>query len=576
MSITLDDVYFKYDDKYILKGCSITFNRQNKIGIVGFNGIGKSTLLNLLTNNLNFEKGTITKPSNLKLAYLTQDIKQKDISIKEYMYELNKKSYKLEEYQITSMLNKFKIYDENKLIKNLSGGEAKRVSIARCLLEDSDILVLDEPTNHLDNDMIMSLETILKKTNKGIIMVTHDRYFLENICDKMVELDNAKLYSYDANYSRFLELKQERMLSEQKYEAKIKSILKNEIEWVRRSPQARTTKSKSRVDRFNEMSNIEFNKDKKLEITSNKTRLGKKLIEIYDAKKSINVKLLFSGFNLMLNKSDIIGFVGANGCGKSTLFKIILDKDTLDSGEIIKGETLRIGYFSQDMNSLDDELRVIDYLKNLDNFDYENNSDFKTLLESFMFDSSMQHSKIKNLSIGTKRRLQLLGVLVSNPNVLILDEPTNDLDIYTLEVLEEYLYNFNGPILLVSHDRYFLDKICNKLCVFENGNIIPSNLSFSEYIKNRKETDNTSSFKLKTKVKNNDSSRLKKRLEKIEESINAIEDKVENLKIEEKNHLSNYKKLLEISNQIQDYKKEIESLEFEYLEILEEVQNNEK
>lgn len=554
MVITFDNVSFKYVDKPILDNVSFSLTDTDKIGIVGVNGTGKSTLLSLIMEDLNPNSGHIIKSGKMNINYLPQNqVFPKNKTIDEIMSE-----FESVEYERNTILNKLKLFDHSMVIENMSGGEKKRLSLAIALLKKSDILILDEPTNHLDNDMIEWLEKYLKNLNKGLVLVTHDRYFLERICTKMLELDNGKVYTYQANYTKFLELKKERIERELHAEQKLKNTLRRELKWIQRGCQARTTKSKSRIERFEKMSKIEFQKESNFNFSSLNTRLGKKLIEIKNGSKSYE-KPLFKDFNFLLQRYDRIGIVGNNGCGKTTLFKIIMGEESLDSGELIKGETLNIGYFSQFLDEMDNEKRVIDYIK--ESYSYVETIDgvisAEKLLENFLFDSSKQYSYIKLLSGGEKRRLQLVKMLAKNPNLLILDEPTNDLDIYTLEVLEEYLDSFKGPVLIVSHDRYFLDNVCDKLLVFEGSNINEYNISFSEFLMLDKE--NQKKEKKDTRIKTvKMSSKDKNELYELEPLINKLEEDLKRLEAEEKTITVDYIRLMEITKEKEKLNKELE------------------
>lgn len=551
MVITLENISFRYIEKYLFNKASISFTDTDKVGIVGVNGTGKSTLLKIICGLEHVESGSVTISGNMVINYLEQDpIFPDNVSILDTLMAYSTKEHPINDYEAKSILSKLKLTDYDMLTNNLSGGEKKRLALASVLVKYCDILILDEPTNHLDNEMITWLEKYLMKFNKGLLMVTHDRYFLERVCQRMVEIDNGKIYSYMANYSRFLELKEERLTAEAHQQKKLKSILKTELEWMRRGALARTTKSKSRIDRFNKLNEIEFAGKSTLEIQTIKTRLGKKLVEIENASKSYGNKVLFKNFNISILRTDVIGFVGANGAGKTSLFKMIMQQEKLDSGNLSLGETLKIGYFSQKMDLIDPEIRVIDYIKEesqiIETLDGKISA--KSLLETFMFDSDMQYSKVKMLSGGEKRRLQLLRVLMTNPNLLILDEPTNDLDIYTLEILENYLEGFHGPILVVSHDRYFLDKICNRLFVFENGYINEYMGTFSEYIALDKAT--TKVVKEDRNIqKNKMSSKERSEFSNIEKEIEELEKQLKSIELEEKNNETNFHKLVELATQ---------------------------
>jgi len=566
MNITFDNVTFKYIERKILDSASFSITENDKVGVVGVNGTGKSTILKLI---LDIEKpisGTIIKSGGIRINYLPQDPKF-DVNKKliDIIMEDSKPDNPILDYEAKSILSKMGFDDSEITTANFSGGQLKRVALAKVLVTPCDFLVLDEPTNHLDNELITWLEKYLIKFKKGIFMVTHDRYFLQRVCNKMLELDFGKTYLYEANYDKFLELKAERLVLEKAAEKKLKSILKSEAEWMNRGVEARRTKSKSRIERFNELSKIEFNEEKTMEFSSISSRLGKKLISLKSISKSYGDKLLFDNFSFDLNRDDIIGVVGDNGAGKTTLFKILMGEVLPDSGEVIKGETLKIGYFSQHLELIDPEIRVIDYIKeyksNIETLDGTISA--SDLLERFLFDSNLQYSKVKMLSGGEKRRLQLVKVLISNPNMLLFDEPTNDLDIYTLELLEDYLMSFKGPIMVVSHDRYFLDKICNKLLCFEGNYIVESLKTFSKYLEEKnisiamdKPKENN------TRKRNRLPSAIKKEYEEVEANIAQLEERLSFLKQEINNPKRDYTELM-------DFQKEIDESEIKYDKLME-------
>lgn len=579
MVITLKNAFFKYLDKPILNNVNISFDDSSHTGVVGVNGTGKSTLLKILIGEEKLQKGSIDKSGGMRISYLPQEpIFDESKTIIESFEGLGDSEHPLNDYEIKSILTKLKLNDFNKSIKLMSGGERKRLALCMVLVTYADILILDEPTNHLDNDMIVYLEKYLKKFPRGIIMVTHDRYFLERVCNKMIELDDGDIYTYDAFYSKFLELKKERLEALSHQEKKWKSLYKHELEWMRRGAQARSVKQKGRIKRFEELEKQKFKNKESLDISSVSTRLGRKLIEIYDASKVFDNKVLFKNFNFMLGREDIVGVVGDNGAGKSTLFKIIMGDESLTAGEIIRGDTLKIGYFKQNMEAPDPNMTAIEYIKE-DALVIETLDGVITasqMLDKFLFTSDMKYTKISRLSGGERRRLMLIKVLMKNPNLLILDEPTNDLDIDTLEALEDYLLDFKGPILVVSHDRYFLDKICTRLLAFEDGYINEYNYTFSEYLENKEHPKKEYSGLKEKRVRVGLSSKEKNDLYELPSKIEAYETLIKQKKEEMIEFETNYHKLIEIQEEIDKLAAELDSLETRYLELLEKKEEYEK
>ena len=558
MAISFDNVSFKYIEKMLLDHVSFSITDADKIGIVGVNGTGKSTLLKLILGEEKPISGAILQSGGIRINYLPQNpMFEEDVSLLNHVLEGSTKEHPIEEYEAKSILNKLGFTEYTLTTKYLSGGQKKRLALAKALLTYCDFLLLDEPTNHLDNEMILWLEKYLIKFKKGLLMVTHDRYFLQRACTKMLELDYGKVYVYEANYELFLKYKADRLANEQKAQSKLKSILRKEAEWMHRGVEARRTKSKSRIERFEQLSEISFQITKEMTFSSKETYLGKTIIEIKNGSKYFNDLCLFQNFNLSLKRNDIIGIVGDNGAGKTTLFKILIGEEKLSEGELKLGETLNIGYFSQSEDWMNPDIRVIDYIKEeqaiIETLDGTISA--SELLERFLFDSEAQYSKIKMLSGGEKRRLQLVKVLMRNPNVLLLDEPTNDLDIYTIEILEDYIQSFKGPVLVVSHDRYFLDKICNQLLVYQNHTIRPYLQSFSEFLEYNQKEKNSIAISKKIKPKDNKfPAKLRNELAKLEENIKTYETQLQKIKEELSLTSTDYVKLMELEAE----KKEIE------------------
>lgn len=572
MVITFKDVSFRYTDKNLLDKVSFSITDQDKTGLVGLNGTGKSTLIKLIEDEIRPQSGEIIKSGNMIISYLEQE---PDIPLNtkllEYVMKNNDKDHKVNDYEAKSMLTKLKLEPES-LTNNLSGGQRKRLALAKCLVTYCDFLILDEPTNHLDNDMILYLEKYLQRYNHGLFMVTHDRYFLERVCNNMLELDNGHIYTYKANYSEFLNLKALRLEREEKAEKKLKRLLKNELEWIHRGVEARRTKQKYRIERFNELSKIKFSERKGFEFDSVSKYLGKTIIEIKNGSKSFGDKVIFKNFNLNVLRTARIGIVGDNGAGKTTLFKIIMQQESLDSGELILGETLRIGYFSQHFDTIDENIRVIDYVKEVSSTieTLEGTVTASSLLERFLFDANLQYTMVKSLSGGQRRRLQLVRVLAANPNVLILDEPTNDLDIETLEVLEDYIDSFMGPVLCVSHDRYFLDKVCDELLYYKNGEINSYMGSFSEFIASDLGTSSQAISKNQGyKNEHKMTSKEKNELYDLEQELPKLDEKMEGLRKELASYTTEYTLMMDVQKKIDELDEEILTKTERYFELME-------
>ena len=563
----------KYNNlKCIVKDVSFTIQEQDKIAFIGINGTGKSTLLKMLAGLTDYE-GTILKKKDIRISYLPQNPDfQNHLTVLQQVYEYIDKD--IPEYEVKAILNKFGITDYTMTISQLSGGQQKRVALAMTLLKPCDLLLLDEPTNHLDNEMIEYLEKYLMKFNKALFMVTHDRYFLERITHKIYELDRCQVYTYDANYSLFLQQKAQREEVALATERKRKLFLKKELEWVRAGVQARTTKSKDRLQRFEDLSAIEdIQKIDNVKLINTSSRLGKKTIELKDVSMSYD-DILFYPFSYLFKKNEHIGILGKNGCGKSTLLNIIAGLLQPTQGEVVVGETIKIGYFKQGHGDMNPHMRVIDYIKEtaqILNTD-EGQLTAKQMCERFLFDSSLQYTPIERLSGGEKRRLYLLKVLMEAPNVLLLDEPTNDLDITTLQILEDYLDHFQGIIITVSHDRYFLDRICDGLFVFFNQQITYQIGGYSQYIQMDhqviKEKNNTTKQYPKKQRKNKLTYMEKKELTELEEKIPNLEKQI--LDIEEKmNDVIEFSIIQELTNQRDELTQQLELSSERWMELIE-------
>lgn len=484
--INVEHISKLYGDKMILEDLSCSVDEGDKIGIIGINGTGKSTLLRIIAGEEEADEGKIIFSNGMTIDWMGQNPEfDEESSILKYVCEGKKieDDYGYES-DAKAMLTVLELENFDEKIKNLSGGQKKRAALCKVLLQKPDILILDEPTNHLDNKMSDWLENYLKSFRGVLLMVTHDRYFLDKVTNHIWEVEGGKVYYYDENYSGYLERKAEREERELASERKRQSILRSEVKWVMRGARARSTKQKARLERFEQLKAMDSPKTaKQVEMGSVGTRLGKKTIELYDISKAYGDKVLFKHFSYIFKRFERIGFVGHNGCGKSTLMKILADLEQADSGVIEWGETIKIGYFAQECEVMDERERVIDYIK--DAAEYVRTSEglvsASKMLERFLFSSDMQYTPIAKISGGERRRLYLLKVLMQSPNVLILDEPTNDLDIATLRVLEDFLDEFAGIVITVSHDRYFLDRTVDRIAAFENGNIVVYEGDYTEY-----------------------------------------------------------------------------------------------
>ena len=575
MILSLEDVSFTYSFKPILDHVNLVINEKEKWGIVGQNGVGKSTLLKIMTGLEKPDSGNVTILKKYKISYCPQNT---DFEPHKTIYE-TVRSYMTEEteiYQIQAILNKLGLSDYNQSIDILSGGQKKRVALAISLIKEADVYVLDEPTNHLDQDMILWLEKFLAKVSKTVILVTHDRYFLTRITNHIMELDDSHLYTYVGGYADYLEQREIRRENALTAEKKRQNFLRTEIEWIRAGAQARSTKQKSRIERFEKISAIEAPREiNTLELKSLATRLGNTTIELDHISKAFGDNVLFEDFSYNLLRMDRIGIIGKNGCGKSTLLKIILGQIQPDSGTVKIGETVKIGYFAQQNEVFDDNQRVIDYIKDFGERVYTADHEEITasqMLERFLFFKEEQYKPISKCSGGEKRRLYLCSILMSAPNILILDEPTNDLDTDTMTILEDYLDHFEGAVMAVSHDRYFLDKIADRLFVFDNHKISIVQKTYSDYLDELdKKKEPVSSPKEIKELKKN-TNRLtyneKKELASIEEEMPELETKIQELE-EELNTLSDYAKIKEISDLLEANRNRLEEIENRWLELSE-------
>lgn len=567
--INIEHISKVFGEKQVFDDISCGIHQGDKIGIIGINGTGKTTLLKIIAGLEEPDQGQVIFQKGLRVTYLPQSPKfPEHATVLSYVADGADGADWGRESEAKNALNRLGITDHHEEIDHLSGGQKKRVALARTLVNPADVLILDEPTNHIDNEMAVWLEEYLNQWKGAIIMVTHDRYFLDRVTNKILEIDHGKLYSYTANYSQFLELKAQREEMELASERKRQSVLRMELEWAKRGCRARTTKQRARLERLEALKNGKAPvRDAEVEMNSVETRMGKKTIELHHISKSYGQKKLIDDFEYIVLKNQRLGIIGSNGCGKSTLMKIITGKEEPDQGTVEIGDTVKIGYFAQEVTEMDENQRVIDYIKDV--AEYVPTKDGRItasqMLERFLFTPAMQYTPIGKLSGGERRRLYLLKVLMDAPNVLILDEPTNDLDIPTLTILEDYLDSFLGIVITVSHDRYFLDNIADRIFAFEaGGKLVQYEGGYTDYLEAKERKNGTvvreseESAKKKADRKNwkkDAPEKLKftykeqKEYETIDDEIASLEQKIEELDEQMMQYATNSAKLSEITEQ---------------------------
>ena len=616
--LTAENIEKSFTERKLLNGASFYLEEGEKVGIIGINGTGKSTLLKILAKIEEPDSGKVICANHVVMRYLPQNpvfLPEKTVleSVLEAAagkqdtiyaganaggkHEINEKIWEMES-SAKAFLTRLGITNFTQKTKELSGGQKKRLALAAILLVPCDILLLDEPTNHIDHEMADWLEDYLKKWKGSLIMVTHDRYFLDSVSNRIVEIDKGNIYSYDTNYSGFLERKAMREESEIAGERKRQSVLRKEIEWIKRGAKARSTKQKARIQRYETLRDQSApDVDKKIEISSISTRMGKTTVELSHLHKAYGDRVLIQDFSYIFLKNDRIGFVGKNGCGKTTLMKMIEGRQKPDSGEVILGQTIKLGYYSQEIEEkkevgiayMDPSMRVIDYIKNTAEFVRTEDGliSASAMLERFLFPPEEQYSVIGKLSGGEKRRLNLLRVLMEAPNVLILDEPTNDLDIVTLSILEDYLDNYDGIVITVSHDRYFLDRVVRRIFAFEeNGVLRQYEGGYTDYVNRKREeekdrepqiqTEKESTAKPAAKDTRTHAPKLKfsykeqREYETIETDIAALEERMDEIDEEIAKCATDFVRLNELTEEKTKVNTELEEkLErWEYLEEL--------
>ena len=582
--LSLEHLTHSYTERKLFDDADFYLHEGDKVGVIGINGTGKSTLLKIMAGLETPDEGQVIQASNLMIHYLPQnpEFSEEDTVLQSVQNMVHHHANENELIAAKAMLTRLGITDFEQKTRELSGGQRKRLALVSVLITPCDVLILDEPTNHLDSEMADWLENKLQAFRGALVMVTHDRYFLDSVTNKIIELDKGKIYSYDEKYSGFLQRKAEREESVRASERKRQSILRKEIEWISRGARARSTKQKAHIQRYEALKNQKAPEvDEKLQLSSISSRMGKMTIEIENVSKAYGENTLIRDFSYIFLKHDRIGFVGKNGCGKTTLMKMIAGRIEPDTGSIKVGQTIRIGY-------MDADEKVIDYIKNTAEFVRTSDGlvSASAMLERFLFPPSQQYSAIGKLSGGEKRRLNLLRVLMEAPNVLILDEPTNDLDIETMTILEDYLDDFDGIVITVSHDRYFLDRIVTRIFAFEeNGAIRQYEGGYTDYVKKRPaSTENSFDGKTKSHAGNKEAHMAYKNREKklkfsyqeqreyetIEEDISVLETTIETLDQEMAENGTDYVKLRELSEKKDEAEEQLmEKMErWEYLEEL--------
>ena len=569
--INIEHITKRFGDKFLFEDASFGVQEGDKIGIVGINGTGKSTLLKMIAGEEEPDEGQIIRQNGKKAAYLLQNpVFCADSDIAGYALDGNPDT----DWKVQSNLTKLGILDYTAKMADLSGGQRRRVALAKVLAEDVDILLLDEPTNHLDEGMIIWLEDYLRNYRGVVLMVTHDRYFLDRVTNRILEVDNGKIYGYEAGYSGFLELKAQREEMELASERKRKSVLRMELEWAKRGCRARSTKQRARLERLEALKNGKVPEaEKSVDVAKISTRMGKKTIELHHISKGYGERNLIRDLDYIVLRDQRLGIIGPNGCGKSTLLKMMAGQIAPDEGEIEIGETIRIGYFAQEVPDMDNSVRVIDYIKDFGEYvqTEEGKISASAMLERFLFTPEMQYTPVEKLSGGEKRRLYLLSVLMQGANVLLLDEPSNDLDIATVTILEDYLNSFEGIVVAVSHDRYFLDNVVDRIFELDgNGGVTQYEGGYTDYLnargEQRKETEEAEKsrkneagdWKKPRQAKLKFTYKEQKEYEGIDDEISSLEAKLEKLDQDMMANATNSMKLTELTREKDKTEKELE------------------
>lgn len=571
--ISVDSLFKKMNDRVLFQDVTFSIQEQEKVALIGTNGSGKSTLLKILAQEETIDGGRILTKNGLKVHLLRQNPVFTQTTVWQEIIQYQKQC---PTYQVKSILTKLGFSDFDLPISTLSGGQKKRLALAIVLMEPCDLLLLDEPTNHLDEEMIEWLEKELKQTKSAVCMVTHDRYFLDRITDTILEIDEGKFYIHHGNYATFLENKAIRQEQEVQKQKKLKALYKKELAWVRAGAQARSTKQQARLNRFGDLRNQRFKDvEKSLNLGSFSARLGKKTIEWEHIGMHYGNHVLFEDFSYSLLRQDRIGIIGRNGCGKSTLLNILAGDIQPSSGTISFGDTVLIGYFRQGDEMVDLSMRAIDYIKEVAEVIHYGKETLTAsqMMERFLFPKQMHYTPLERLSGGERRRLYLCRILMQGPNILLLDEPTNDLDLLTLEVLEDYLDTFMGAIITVSHDRYFLDRVCDKVFVMENQHWQAYTGGYSDYLEKKKDCSKSSQEKkVREKSRSSLSYLEKKELENLPEQMETIQNQIDTYDQKMQGVMDDFTKLSEYSQKRSELEEQLETLTLRWMELEEKME----
>lgn len=569
-----------YTLKKLLTDVTLYIGEHDRIGVVGINGTGKSTLLKILAGIEEPDSGTVMRKNGLRVSFLPQmpDYSVERTAVEQVLFDAPKDVGAPDEYEAKTLLSRFGISDFDADVRTLSGGQKKRVALAAALIRPVDLLLLDEPTNHIDAPTIALLEEKLGKYRSALMMVTHDRYFLDRVCNRIAEISGGELYLHDGNFSYYLEQKAARLDMENAAARKRSSILRRELEWIRRGAQARSTKQKARIQRFEEMSAISGpQEEQKLALGSTSSRLGRRIIECENVGKSMGGKQLLRNFTYTILRDERMAVVGENGCGKTTFLRMLAGQLAPDEGTINIGETVKIGFFTQEFPKVDPHMRLIDFMRDIAEYVETPDGRFSAsqMLEQFLFPSDVQYTPVERLSGGEKRRLYLASLLMASPNVLLLDEPTNDLDIATLEILEDYLATFKGAVIVVSHDRYFLDRIAQRLFAFEkDAHLVQYVCSFSDYLdaqraqESEKDEKEEKSAVMPRRTKERElrmSYKEQKDYETIDARMEQLQGELERLDGEIEKNASDFVKLTELTQKREQTQKELDEAEERWL-----------